>query len=422
MLQQILTDMYIDPELLAELNEEQKQTLFFKMRGEQIRRWKEKEAQLEKQEVKAKKPSRRAGKQVSWLHSSNDDVWVWVMGEHPTDTPYEQICDAIMAERAARQAQDEAEQLRAQKEKELVKRFSKIYMDPEVELCRQEEEQKEHMRQEAAEEQRKIEEELKRKEAEERQKAEEEVQRLAKERAEQIYMNLKEVHQNRERQEKEDREWQETLRRSKAADTRRRSLAKQTREDHQRRSLKALERGRVAAMTKAYQAEERPALLPKPKPRTLKNEPLARKPAIRRMPSTSNREDIIRWFREEQLPLRAGFRVDHSGIAVWFHGIITRQEAEALLGGQKPGAFLIRVSERIMGFVLSYRYPEGFKHFLIDATDSCYMLLGDQIKFTTLTELVEYHMVEPITMSGGEELLYPCGQSPGHTDYTELFY
>lgn len=50
---------------------------------------------------------------------------------------------------------------RAQKEKEIVKRFSKIYMDPEVELCRQEEERKEHMRQEAAEEQRKIEAELK---------------------------------------------------------------------------------------------------------------------------------------------------------------------------------------------------------------------------------------------------------------------
>lgn len=42
----------------------------------------------------------------------DSDVWVWVMGEHHADKPYVQICNDALAEKAAQQAQREADELR----------------------------------------------------------------------------------------------------------------------------------------------------------------------------------------------------------------------------------------------------------------------------------------------------------------------
>lgn len=65
MLQQILRDMYVDPEILAELDDQQKQTLFCKMREEQVRRWK---VWNDKLGDDTPKPNSNKKKSVSFLH------------------------------------------------------------------------------------------------------------------------------------------------------------------------------------------------------------------------------------------------------------------------------------------------------------------------------------------------------------------
>ncbi|XP_074529898.1 uncharacterized protein LOC141793263 isoform X2 [Halichoeres trimaculatus] len=80
MLAKILEDMWVEPEVLEALSEEQKRILFLKMRQEQVRRWRERE-EREEREGRDTRPKKAYSKHVSWLLGRDGDVSVSVIGE-----------------------------------------------------------------------------------------------------------------------------------------------------------------------------------------------------------------------------------------------------------------------------------------------------------------------------------------------------
>lgn len=134
MLQQILRDLYVDPEILAELDEQQKQTLFCKMREEQVRRWKawndtENDCVRTLNETidgdsnsinnKTNDKNKMKKKNVTFLKGIDGDDWVWVMGEHANDKTIEAILTEEAREKARRLAEKETKELRKQVEETL---------------------------------------------------------------------------------------------------------------------------------------------------------------------------------------------------------------------------------------------------------------------------------------------------------------
>ena len=105
----------------------------------------------------------------------------------------------------------------------------------------------------------------------------------------------------------------------------------------------------------------------------------------------------------------------------WFHGVITRQESERLLSNKKRGAFLVRVSERVWGYTISYKDIGRCKHFLVDTIHGGYQFFGmDQLVHRGLNELIAHHKVHPISGLGKEVLLHACGQERDPPDYDNL--
>ncbi|CAG0891775.1 unnamed protein product, partial [Cyprideis torosa] len=89
----------------------------------------------------------------------------------------------------------------------------------------------------------------------------------------------------------------------------------------------------------------------------------------------------------------------------WFHGSISGKEAERLIMEKgKNGSFLVRESQSNPGdYVLTVRSEEKISHVMIRCTDGEYDI-GGGMKFSSLTELVEYYRDNPMVETSGTVL------------------
>lgn len=459
MLQQILQDMWVDPAILAELDDDQKQTLFCKMREEQVRRWRMWDQKLS-DHPPPPRPKKNSAKSVKFMHGEDGEPWVWVMGEHPDDKSIEQILEREARENARKQAELEAQQRRLSELTELLDLSHKqieemeaatqpasvppipLHLPPPPQAPPQQapppppqtkpEDDPAEMIYCSVDELREW---SKKKDAtttlannainsyrnglpnrlggrdvlqqislnskpqpKVAQRVAQWERRVLETRTEEILSNLKQRQQEAAREAEEmapvqERLWQEQERRAKEAEQQIREIARRAREEHRRTSVLDDPSSPAASPT----ASSPPSVPPPP-------------------PPPQNREAVVQWYRTQEEPRRAG--LDASGAPQpWFHGLISRQEAEMRLGSRGPGAFLVRLSERVWGYAISYRDSDAAgpgrrcKHYLVDTSGigGGYQFLGaNQICHKTLEDLVRYHREQPITLAGGERLIEAC--------------
>ncbi|XP_030835728.1 SH2 domain-containing protein 4A isoform X2 [Strongylocentrotus purpuratus] len=486
MLQQILKDMYIDPELLAELSEHQKELLYVKMREEQVRRYKNREE--EEKKTPPKKVPKKGNKKVVWLQGRDGCEWVWVMGHHKNDRTIEQILERENKEKARLLAEKEAQEksfifsdekpettpgktpvcnqestdtMKKQelkmkgKEKEGEERQKKL--KEEEERLKKEEEKLERERKKAEAEayasmkelrqqqakmakeeaeKKKKDQELKEKkeqlkrEREQKQKEqreqEEQLRKDEEARREELYMSLKQIREEQKKasmkeRDKADKIFQVQLRESKRADKDRSHRAKIAREEVRRSRILSKDLTHLTIQEELIVMDKRIVPPEKPLEEEKPSLPLRKRQAPR-PPKPTGHKSVVEWFQKEECERQAGLLKDTKEIAPWFHGIITRQQAEYLLFPKAEGHFLVRVSNRIWGYALSFRDKERAKHFLIDASGSMYSFFGqDQKDHASLEDLVQFHMRMPISEMGKEVLKTPCVQAANPPDYEELF-
>uniref|UniRef100_A0A3P8RL91 SH2 domain containing 7 n=1 Tax=Amphiprion percula TaxID=161767 RepID=A0A3P8RL91_AMPPE len=113
---------------------------------------------------------------------------------------------------------------------------------------------------------------------------------------------------------------------------------------------------------------------------------------------------VLRWFTETQAPNI----LQNGNLPDWFQGLAARKDAEDLLRDKAVGCFLIRLSDKAVGYILSYRGHDRCRHFVITQNqDGQFVVAGDSETFFSLEQLIQHYRVSPI-QPFGEYLTCSC--------------
>ncbi|XP_061599799.1 SH2 domain-containing adapter protein F-like isoform X2 [Cololabis saira] len=96
---------------------------------------------------------------------------------------------------------------------------------------------------------------------------------------------------------------------------------------------------------------------------------------------------------------------------IWYHGALSRSEAESLLTLCKESSYLVRNSQTCRNdYSLSIRSCKGFMHMkFTQSADGCYVLGENSPPFCTISEVIHYYTTHKLPIRGAEHmsLLYP---------------
>ncbi|XP_008047987.1 SH2 domain-containing protein 2A isoform X2 [Carlito syrichta] len=122
--------------------------------------------------------------------------------------------------------------------------------------------------------------------------------------------------------------------------------------------------------------------------------------------SLSLQAETRAWFQKTQ----AHWLLQHGAAPTWFHGFITRREAEKLLQPKPRGCYLVRFSESAVTFVLTYRSRACCRHFLLaQLGDGRHVVLGEDSAHARLQDLLRHYTAHPLSPYG-ETLTEPLAR------------